>query len=72
MKYIINGGHQLKGKVCVSGNKNSVFPCIGAALLTNEEVILENVSDLVDTEVLIQILKKLEKLLTNQLRHQFR
>lgn len=59
MKYIINGGHRLEGTVRVSGNKNSVFPCIGAALLTDEEVILENVSDLKDTEVLIQILKKL-------------
>ncbi len=59
MKYIINGGHKLEGSVRVSGNKNSVFPCIGAALLTDEEVILENISDLVDTEVLIQILKKL-------------
>ncbi len=59
MKYIINGGHKLGGVVRVSGNKNSVFPCIGAALLTQEEVILENISDLVDTEILIQILKKL-------------
>lgn len=59
MKYIIRGGHKLQGKVRVSGNKNSIFPCIGAALLTDEEVILENVSDLKDTEVLIQILKKL-------------
>lgn len=59
MKYIINGGHHLVGKIRVSGNKNSVFPCIGAALLTEEEVILENISDLKDTEVLIQIIKKL-------------
>lgn len=59
MKYIINGGHKLEGAVCVSGNKNSIFPCIGAALLTEEEVILENISSLKDTEVLMQILKKL-------------
>lgn len=59
MKYVINGGYKLKGTIRVSGNKNSVFPCIGAALLTEEEVILENVSDLKDTEILIQILKKL-------------
>ncbi len=59
MRYIINGGRKLQGSVKVSGNKNSVFPCIGAALLTQEEVILENISDLKDTEVLIQILKKL-------------
>ena len=59
MKYIINGDRKLSGKVRVSGNKNSVFPCIGAALLTQEEVVLENVSNLSDVEVLIQILKKL-------------
>lgn len=59
MKYIINGDRRLSGKVCVSGNKNSVFPCIGAALLTQEEVILENVSNLSDVGVLMQILKKL-------------
>lgn len=59
MKYIIEGGHKLTGKIRISGNKNSVFPCIAAALLTKEEVILENISDLKDTEVLIQILKRL-------------
>ncbi len=59
MKYQITGGKQLSGKIVISGNKNSVFPCVAAALLTKEEVILENISDLVDTQVLIQILKKL-------------
>ncbi len=59
MQYIINGGKRLQGTVMVSGNKNSVFPCIAASLLTQEEVILENVSQLKDIEVLIQILKKL-------------
>lgn len=59
MKYIITGGKTLSGKINVSGNKNSVFPCVAAALLTEEEVILENISDLSDTKVLIQILEKL-------------
>lgn len=59
MKYVITGGKQLNGKIRVSGNKNSVFPCIAAALLTDEEVILENVSHVLDSEVLIQIVKKL-------------
>lgn len=59
MKYIINGERRLSGEVRVSGNKNSIFPCIAAALLTDEEVILENVANLKDTEVLIQIIKKL-------------
>ncbi len=59
MKYIINGGKRLQGSIKISGNKNAVFPCVAAALLTDEEVILENVSNLKDTEVLMQILKKL-------------
>lgn len=59
MKYMIAGGNRLKGEVVISGNKNSIFPCMAAALLTEEEVILENVANLKDTQVLIQILKKL-------------
>lgn len=59
MKYIIKGGKKLQGSVTISGNKNSVFPCVAASLLTSEEVILENVSNLKDTQVLIQILKKI-------------
>lgn len=59
MKYQITGGKKLTGKIKISGNKNSVFPCVAAALLTTEQVILENISDLKDTQFLIQILKKL-------------
>ncbi len=59
MKYIITGGHKLNGEIEVSGNKNSVFPCVAASLLTGEEIVLENISQLRDTQVLIQILKKL-------------
>ncbi|MBU1032065.1 UDP-N-acetylglucosamine 1-carboxyvinyltransferase [Patescibacteria group bacterium] len=59
MKYKICGGHKLSGTVNLSGNKNSVFPCFAAALLTSEEVVLENISDLKDTQVLVEILKKL-------------
>lgn len=59
MKYIINGGQKLSGEITISGNKNSVFPCIGASLLTNEEVVLENVGRIKDTEILVKILKEL-------------
>ena len=59
MKYIIEGGKKLTGKVSISGNKNSVFSSVAACLLTNEEVILENVPQNRDSAVLIQIIKKL-------------
>lgn len=57
--YIIEGGVPLKGEVSISGNKNSVFPCIAAALLTNEEVVLENIPDIADVKVMIDILNSL-------------
>src|SRR5688572_28632821 len=59
MQYIVTGGKRLEGSIKTSGNKNSVFPCVAAALLTSDEVVLENISDLRDTKVLIQILEKL-------------
>ncbi|MBI2599946.1 UDP-N-acetylglucosamine 1-carboxyvinyltransferase [Candidatus Daviesbacteria bacterium] len=59
MRYFVKGGKKLEGKIQVSGNKNSVFPCVAAALLTEEEVILDNIADLKDTTVLINILNKL-------------
>lgn len=57
MKYEIIGGEKLSGEIKISGNKNSVFPCVAAALLTHEEVIIENVPQIRDVEVLVEILK---------------
>ncbi len=59
MKYIIEGGNSLLGKVTISGNKNSIFPCMAAALLTEDEVILENIPEIKDTDILLQILEKI-------------
>lgn len=58
-KYIIKGGNKLSGKVTISGNKNSVFPCLAAALLTDEEVIINNVPNILDTQVSLKILESL-------------
>lgn len=42
-KFLIRGGATLKGKVEISGAKNSALPCLAAALLTPETVTLHNV-----------------------------
>lgn len=42
-KFLIRGGRPLTGKVEISGAKNSALPCLAAALLTPETVILHNV-----------------------------
>jgi UDP-N-acetylglucosamine 1-carboxyvinyltransferase len=42
-KLVIRGGEPLLGTVRVSGAKNAALPCMAAALLTDEPVILENI-----------------------------
>lgn len=42
-KFLIRGGRPLKGKVEISGAKNSALPCLAATLLTSETVTLHNV-----------------------------
>jgi UDP-N-acetylglucosamine 1-carboxyvinyltransferase len=42
-KFLIRGGRPLKGKIEISGAKNSALPCLAAALLTPETVTLHNV-----------------------------
>jgi UDP-N-acetylglucosamine 1-carboxyvinyltransferase len=49
-KFIIRGGTPLEGNVRISGAKNSALPCMAAAILTEDEVILENIPDVRDIE----------------------
>src|SRR5436853_4222689 len=41
-KFLITGGRPLRGRVSISGAKNSALPCMAAALLTSETVMLHN------------------------------
>jgi UDP-N-acetylglucosamine 1-carboxyvinyltransferase len=41
-KFRISGGRALKGRVAISGAKNSALPCMAAALLTPETITLHN------------------------------
>lgn len=49
-KFIIRGGTPLQGTIRVSGAKNSALPCMAASILTEDEVILENIPDVRDIE----------------------
>jgi len=49
-KFVIRGGNPLVGTVRVSGAKNAALPAMAAALLTADEVILENIPDVRDIE----------------------
>ncbi len=54
-EYRIEGGFPIKGTVAASGNKNAALPCIAAALLTDEPVILRNLPEIEDMQVMLEI-----------------
>jgi UDP-N-acetylglucosamine 1-carboxyvinyltransferase len=49
-KFVIRGGNPLVGTIHVSGAKNSALPCMAAAILTEDEVTLENIPQVRDIE----------------------
>ena len=47
-KFIIRGGNPLVGTVRVSGAKNSALPLMAASILTDGQIVLENIPDVRD------------------------
>ncbi len=55
--FVIEGGLPLKGEIHVQGAKNETLQVICATLLTNEEVIIENVPEILDVLKLHELLE---------------
>src|SRR3970040_371114 len=58
-QFLVEGGHSLRGTIRPAGNKNAALPCLAATLLTDEEVILENVPSIRDVKTLLNLLATL-------------
>lgn len=58
-KYIIKGGKRLTGEVKISGAKNAAVGILAASLLTEDDVIIENIPDVWDINVMIDAIKVL-------------
>ena len=58
-RLIIHGGKPLAGEIVASGNKNAVLPAIAASMLTDEEVVLENVPEIRDVDRMLEIVAHL-------------
>ena len=54
--FIVEGNHQLHGEITPQGAKNEALQVICATLLTQEEVVIENVPNILDVNNLIQLL----------------
>ena len=58
-KFVIKGGKRLKGRVKISGAKNSALPLLAASILSEEGLILENVPDVADVRTMLKALELL-------------
>lgn len=56
---VIEGGVSLNGSVKISGAKNAALPVMAAALLTNEECVIDNVPDIEDVRTMGEVLESL-------------
>jgi UDP-N-acetylglucosamine 1-carboxyvinyltransferase len=57
--FVIEGGHKLHGEITPQGAKNEVLQILCATLLTQEEVIVHNIPDILDVNNLIQLLREM-------------
>ena len=55
--FVIEGGHKLQGEIVPQGAKNEVLQVLCATLLTDEEVIIGNIPNILDVNNLIQLLR---------------
>src|SRR5512135_2767336 len=53
---VIEGGHELTGRIRASGNKNGALPILAACLIADEPVTLSNVPRLSDVETILDLL----------------
>jgi len=58
-KFVIEGGHSLKGVIRPGGNKNAALPLLAASLLTDEKVVVQNVPHIRDVKTMLEILARL-------------
>ncbi len=57
--FVIEGGHRLSGEIVPQGAKNEALQIICAVLLTDKEVKVYNVPDILDVNNLIQLLRNM-------------
>lgn len=58
-RIVVEGGSKLRGTITINGAKNAVLPILAACLLTEDQSVIENAPDVVDTDTMIKILKAL-------------
>lgn len=63
-KYVINGGKKLTGEVKISGAKNAAVGILAASIMTDEDILIENIPDVWDINVMLDAIKVLGSTVT--------
>ena len=61
MKYVINGGNKLFGKLQVDSAKNAILPIIAATIMCDEDCVIQDIPHYLDVVEMGLILEKLGK-----------
>ena len=55
--FIVEGGHRLQGTITPAGAKNEALQVLCAALLTHEQVVIDNLPDILDVNNLLALMQ---------------
>ena len=58
-QYVIKGGNPLVGEVEIGGAKNAALAILAAAVMTDDNVLIENMPDVRDTNVMLQAMESI-------------
>ena len=58
-QYIIKGGATLKGEVTISGAKNAALGILAAAVMSDDDVLIENLPDVKDINVMLEAISEI-------------
>ena len=71
-QYIMNGGSPLVGEVAIGGAKNAALGILAAAIMTDEDVYIENLPDVKDINVMLEAIKAIGAIVERLDRHSVR
>lgn len=58
-QYIMKGGNPLVGEVTIGGAKNAALGILAAAIMTDEDVLIDNLPDVRDINVLLEAIQEI-------------
>ena len=58
-QYIIKGGNPLVGDVTIGGAKNAALGILAASIMTDEDVLIDNLPDVRDINVMLEAIQEI-------------